>query len=67
LDSTQRIRAVLFTIAGAKAGTVEGSVRQNDVKWDLSPYQSGLYIVVLDTMEGNRLKDRTTLNVIIRK
>ena len=67
LDSTQRIRAVLFTIAGSKAGTVEGSVGQNDVKWDLSIYQSGLYIVVLDTMEGSRLKDRTTLKVIVRK
>jgi hypothetical protein len=60
-------KAVLFTIAGAKAGTVEGSVGQNDVKWDLSIYQSGLYIVVLDTMEGSRLKDRTTLKVIVRK
>jgi uncharacterized repeat protein (TIGR01451 family) len=67
LDSTQRIKAVLFTIAGAKAGTVEGFVGQNDVKWDLSAYQSGLYIVVLDTMDGNLLKDRTMLKIVVVK
>jgi flagellar hook assembly protein FlgD len=67
LDETQRIRAVLYTIAGMKAGTVEGLVGQNDVKWDLGGYQSGLYLVVMDTLEGGRLKDRTTLKLIVQK
>jgi uncharacterized repeat protein (TIGR01451 family) len=67
LGSTERIRAVLYTIAGMKTGTVEGSVGQNNVKWDLGRYQSGLYIVVMDTMDGGRLKDRTTLKLIVQK
>jgi hypothetical protein len=50
-----------------KAGTVEGLVGQNDVKWDLGGYQSGLYLVVMDTVEGGHLKDRTTLKLIVQK
>jgi flagellar hook assembly protein FlgD len=67
LGGTERIKAVLYTIAGMKAGTEEGFVGQNDVKWDLGRYQSGLYIMVMETMDGNLLKDRTTLKIVVRK
>jgi flagellar hook assembly protein FlgD len=67
LGSDQLIHATLFTIAGSKAGQVEGLVGQNDVTWDLSGYASGLYIVVMDTRENGLLKDRTKLKLIVRK
>jgi hypothetical protein len=67
LGSDQLIHAVLFTIAGSKAGQVEGLTGQNDLTWDLGAYASGLYIVVMDTRENGLLKDRTTLKLMVRK
>jgi hypothetical protein len=67
LESRQRIKATLFTMAGMRAGVVEGLEGQNDIQWDLGGYQSGLYIVVMETMEGNLLKDRTLLKIVVVK
>jgi hypothetical protein len=67
LEGTQRIRASVFTLAGKKAGEVNGSEGQNNVLMDMGAYQSGLYIVMLDTVEGGLLKDRTKLKLVIEK
>jgi hypothetical protein len=67
LTSVKRIKGTLYTIAGMKVGSIEGLVGQNDVKWELGPYASGLYIIVLDTMDGTRLMDRTTLKLLVQR
>jgi hypothetical protein len=67
LGAGQHIKATLYTLAGMKAGIIEGQVGQNNVRWDLGRYRNGLYIVVMETMDGNLLKDRTTLKVVVRK
>jgi flagellar hook assembly protein FlgD len=67
LGSGQRIRAMIFTLAGMRAGVIEGLEGQNDLKWDLGRFQSGFYLVVLETAEGKLLKNRTILKVIVRK
>ena len=67
LEGNQHIHALLYTIAGTKAGQVDGLLGQNDVMWEVGGYADGLYIVVLETREGGKLKDRTTLKLVVKK
>lgn len=67
LESGQRIQGVLYTIAGMRADTVQGMVGQNDIVWDLSRFQSGIYLVVIETREDGRLVDRTVRKVLVQK
>jgi hypothetical protein len=65
LGSGQSIRAKLYTLAGMLAGHLQGEEGRNDLRWDLSAYENGYYLVVIETREQGRLVDRTLKRLIL--
>ena len=46
------LRAYIYTIAGERLATLEGSVGQNTVTWKVSGIASGIYIAAVDAKDS---------------